>query len=1144
VRRLIEFSVKNRALVVLVTVVSAVFGAISLTHLQQDLMPKVASPAIAIVTEYDGATVAVVDKEVSRPVEKAVRSVDGITSSSTISASGVSLVSLKFAIGTDLPTIEQRIAKALSTVKSTLPLGTDPRVRAGSIDDLPIMQVAISAPDGTAPDSALRTSVTGTIEKIEGVRAATFLGGVDSQLSVTPRTADTDRYGVTSLDLAEAIQSRAELTSGGEVRANNQSIPIQIGRSIDSVEAVLDIPLAVRTGEPNIRIRDVADAAVVDAPRTTIARVDGERALVLSIEKLPGANTVEIAEQVDTEIASMVRDGTIVASTTFDQAPSISEAVESTTVEGLIGLVCAVVVVFAFLVSIRMTLIAAVSMPVSLLLASIAMQGAGYTLNIVTLGALTVAIGRLVDDSIVVIDSIERELEVSEDRAKSIVDAVGRVASAVIASTLTTIAVFAPLAFIGGATGALFRPFAVTASVALLASLFVSLTIVPVLSYWLLGRSPARKPAEMRPPTPADRLRLRLEGWYRPCVKWAIRHAPLTIAVSLIAMIGSAFLVPGMATSYLAGAGETSIHVTQKESPSVTIDSQEANVDAVETTLRDVDGVEAVRTTLGSSGNVLRDAALGGGAGLASYILTLDDDVPSAEVLADVRTELAKITDRGTFAAGVIEDVGFSSDLEVSITALDRETLRQAATTLSDSISGLKEVSEVSDTQSPERSYVDVLIDDEAAAAHGLTDREVTAVMQAATGDRQVSDAIVGDSEIPVVVSGTTAASSVEDVAAVQVPTPSGFVPFSSIGTVATATAPLVIQTESGLLSAKLIVSPAHDDLGGATAAVQKVLDDADVAAGVTFAINGAAEEQGDAFGQLFIALTVSILIVYTIMVATFRSLLQPLLLLVSVPFAVIGALVAQRLSGETFGVASLVGLLMLIGIVVTNAIVLVDRVNQLRAEGVQGRAAIVEGATGRVRAIVMTALATILALSPMALGITGHAGFISRPMAIVVIGGLVSSTVLTLIVLPSLLSLELPSRRAHGVAGSGVRSRRHGRSSWLFFATIISVPSPRERAEVIHELRATARKRIDRTDNVMPLTRKPHPKEPMIELGTPEYWIRADGLGGAPTRERHQMIGATEKDEAEAARTEGPASSDDRSRASHGQVPNRTSAR
>jgi HAE1 family hydrophobic/amphiphilic exporter-1 len=1012
------FSIRNRALIALVSIVSAVFGGIALTSLQQGLIPSVRSPALAIITDYEGTTAAVVDNDISRPIEKAVRSIEGITSSSTVSANGRSLVSLTFAVGTDLAAVEQRVEKSLSSVRVVLPNGVDPRVRTGSVDDLPIMQVAVSAPDGNAPDTALRTAITSAVEKVDGVRSATFLGGADHQLTVTPRPDDADAHGITSLDIANAIRARGGLESGGSVRADGEEVPIQIGRSVDSPETLLDTPISGRhDGGASLTLGDIADAQVQETPRSTIARVDGEEALVLSVEKAPTANTVDVSRGVTDRIDSLVEDGTVLATTTFDQAPSITNAVESTSIEGLVGLACAIIVVLVFLFSIRMTLITAVSIPLSLLLAAIAMYGAGYTLNIVTLGALTVAIGRLVDDSIVVVEAIERELSVSNDRIGAIKSAVSYVATAVVASTLTTVAVFAPLAFIGGATGALFRPFAVTASVALMASLAVSLTIVPVLSYWFIssakiGTQPRRSHAL------AERMRTRAERLYRPVVQWAMRHAPATIALALLATVGAGFLVPGMATSYIAGVGQTSIHVTQRQEPGVTLAAQGEGAAEVEASLRDVPGVAAVRSTLGTTGNVLRDASLGGGSGLASYIVTLEEDASSQEVLADTREALRDVTDAGAFGVSIIEDVGFTSDLEVTVTALNRSDLEKAVRDVSRELGEVSAVAEVTDTLSPERDYVDVTVDGAVAAKHGLHESDVVAVMKGATGDQHVTDAVIDDTQVPIVVQGTTAATNAEEVAAVEVPTSAGFVPFSSLGEVVIASAPLVIQTESGLLSAKLIVTPADDNLGGTTEVVGQELDRLSLAAGVEYSIGGVAEEQSDAFAQLFFAIIVSVLIVYTIMVATFRSLVQPLLLLISVPFAAVGALIAQRLSGEAFGVASLVGVIMLIGIVVTNAIVLVDRVNQRRASGVELRQAIVEGATARFRPIVMTALATVLALTPMALGITGHAGFISRPLAIIVIGGLASSTALTLIVLPALLAVATPrAKRAEGRA-------------------------------------------------------------------------------------------------------------------------------
>ena len=1021
-----------RALVALVSVVMAVFGAVALATLPRELLPSIQSPELAVVTTFEGGSTAVVDHDVSAVIEKAVRAVPGVASSTTTSGSGLSVVAVSFTTGTDPATALQQVQREVDSVREALPDGADPRVRTGSIDDLPVLQAAVTATDDSSPSSGARARVLSDIGQVDGVRSATFIGEVSREISIAPRSKDLDAHGLTGVDLSRAILSSGRAVSTGEVRADGLVTPIESGKYLSSVEEVEGIPVPTPTGE-TVSIGDVADVALQDAPRRTIARVDGSPALLLSVDKVPEANTVEVAEAIEEALDELESDDVVRSSTTFNQAPAIEQAVGSTSVEGMIGLVCAGLVVLLFLFSVRMTLIALISIPMSLLAAALVMQGLDYTLNLLTLGALTLAIGRLVDDSIVVVESVERRLRIEGDRAQAVVAGTMAVAKAVLASTLTTVAVFFPLLFVEGPTGAMFRPFALTASVALLASLLVSLTVVPVLAFWFLRVTPAGDAHASRKPPVAERMRLAIERAYRPIARFSVRRAPAVLAIGAVVVLGALLLVPGLPTSYLTGVGQSYVTVVQQERPELSIEVQEDHVQQVEDVLSDVPGLSMIRTSIGTSGNPLKDAALGGGAGLASYALTVKEGAEPEAVSADVQSALEDTQGLGTFSSSVAQEVGFASDIEVKVNALTDADLAQATTEISDAVSVLPGVHSVSDTSSPVIRSVEVDVDRTAARAKGLSETDVTAFLDATIDRREVIDATVDSTLTSVVVEPSRTIESNDDLDELTIPSPKGPVALSDIAEVRDRDAPLVLQRSNGLASGSVFVSLEGADVGGGATAIAEALDDLELPTGVGYDVAGVAKDQSRAFSQLLLALGASVLIVYVIMVAAFRSLLQPFVLLISVPFAVTGVIVAQRLSGDALGVSSLIGALMLVGIAVTNAIVLVDRFNQLRAEGVPPDEAAVEGATARMRPVIMTAAATVLALSPMAFGITGHGGLVAQPLAIVVIGGMVTSTVLTLVVLPALLSkaeqlrLAVPSAEAADGSRAHVARRRRG---------------------------------------------------------------------------------------------------------------------
>ncbi len=706
---------------------------------------------------------------------------------------------------------------------------------------------------------------------------------------------------------------------------------------------------------------------------------------------------------------------------TFTQAPAIEHAVGSTTTEGLIGLLCAAGVVFVFLLSVRMTLIALVSIPLSLLAAALTMHGLGYSLNLLTLGALTLAIGRLVDDSIVVVESVERSLRVVADRRKAAVEGTAKVAKAVLTSTLTTVAVFLPLLFVGGATGALFRPFAVTASIALLASLLVSLTIVPVLAFWFLRPSPVSAAPQRGLSSAAERLRVVLESRYRPIAQFSVRRARLVVAIGAVAVVATLLLIPGMPTSYFTGIGQSYVMVVQQERPDIATDAQAGHVDAVEDILAEVHGVTRVRATIGTSGNVLKDASLGGGSGVVSYSLTLSEGADPGAVSAAVQKKLDSQKGFGTFSTSIAQEVGFASDIEVKVAALDDDALKTSMTAIAKAIRKQGDVRSVTDTAAPSVESVDVVVNRAAARKERLTESDITAFLESSIARREVATAVVGSTVVPIVLEGGTKVSSIADIGALKINGWTGVIPLSSVAKVVQKSSSLVLQRANSLPSGSVFVTLKGDDVGGGSEGIAQTLEDLELPDGTTFEVAGVTKDQGAAFVQLLLAFGASILIVYVILVAAFRSLLQPLVLLISVPFAVTGVIVTQRLSGGPLGVSSLIGALMLVGIAVTNAIVLVDRVNQLRAEGMPLADATVEGAAVRLRPVLMTAAATVLALVPMAFGFTGQGGLVAQPLAIVVIGGMVSSTLLTLVVLPAALSLSGRTQRSE----ARVRSRR-----------------------------------------------------------------------------------------------------------------------
>ncbi|MDR7184393.1 HAE1 family hydrophobic/amphiphilic exporter-1 [Microbacterium trichothecenolyticum] len=1036
VSNLAVLSLKNRALIALITIVAAIFGGLALTNLKQELIPSIEFPALIVVSTYPGASPEVVSNDVSVPIETAIQGVPGLESTSATSTTNASIVQASFTYGTDLATAEQKMTQAINRIKSQLPTGVEPNVISASIDDFPVIQLAVTGYDDEATIQAqLEASVIPDLEDVAGVNAAQIVGGVGQRVTITPNQEELAAAGYTQQAIRDALDQNGVLFPGGEITEGDETLTVQTGSKISSVDEIAALPLVPSTADQFVAgpktIGDVSTVAEEADPVTTVSRVNGEPALTIAVTKLPAANTVDVSRGVlavlpDLEDSLDGAEFTVV----FDQAPYIQESIDTLAKEGLLGLLFAVLVIFVFLLSVRSTLVAAISIPTSILITFIGLQAFGYSLNILTLGAITIAIGRVVDDSIVVIENIKRHYVGDADKGDSIRRAVREVASAITASTIVTVAVFLPIAFVGDVTGELFRPFAMTVTIAMTASLFVALTIVPVLAYWFLKPGKPILDAEGVAVDPEDPAAppSRLQKSYLPILRWTLKHSWITLALAVLVLVGTIAAAPFMKTNFLGDSGQNTFTMTQDIGPAPSLEAESAAAEQVEEVLLDIDGIETVQVSIGSSGSALRDAFSGGGSGI-TYSITTDPGVDQVALREEVQKAVADLDDAGeiTVAAG---GGGFgSTDIAIDVTAPDSSTLQDATDAVISAVEGADGVGQVSSNLSASLPYIAVTVDRDKAAELGLSEVAVGALVSNTMQPQSIGTVEIDDTSLTVYLAASETPASLDDLRQLQVPSATGPIPLEQVATVEESEGPTSITTEGGQRTSTVTVTPSTDNLQTATASVTTALADADLPSSADATLGGVVTQQQDAFSQLGLALLAAILIVYIVMVATFKSLRQPLLLLVSVPFAATGAILLQIITGVPLGVASLIGVLMLIGIVVTNAIVLVDLVNQYREKGLTAHDATVAGGSRRLRPILMTALATIFALTPMALGITGQGGFISQPLAIVVIGGLVSSTVLTLLVLPTLYNLvegakerraERRRRRDEGDGGGG----------------------------------------------------------------------------------------------------------------------------
>ncbi|MHA7190930.1 efflux RND transporter permease subunit [Arthrobacter sp. MDT2-16] len=1069
--RLAHLSLGNRALIALITVFASVFGVITLGSLKQELIPSLEFPQITVLSAVPGASPTYLDQQVSEPLEAALSGVEGLESSSSTSRTGVSTVSLVFVYGTDLDRARAQVDRAISTVRPTLPEDVEPQALAGSISDLPIVFMAVSS-DQTLSElnGDLARLTVPRLQKIDGVRTADVSGGTTQHVAILPRAGALEGAGLTVGDLTSTLEDNGALFPVGTLEEDPRSLTIQAGSqigSLEDIEALPVLPSSSSSGDtggsgsaqpgaatgggtapggsapgtspdapagtsalaspapargPVATIGGIADVRLADDEATSVTRTNGVETLALSVTKVPDGDTVEISQQIVALVPELEAELGNAADITvvFDQAPFIESSIDDLTTEGILGLGFAVLIILVFLLSVRSTLVTAISIPLSLLITFIGLYAAGYSLNLLTLGALTIAIGRVVDDSIVVIENIKRHLGYGEEKREAILTAVREVAGAITASTLTTVAVFAPIGFVGGLAGELFRPFAVTTGIALLASLAVSLTIIPVLAYWFLPRTASsRRGARHAAPLPDDGARETpvperpslLQRGYLPILTGTQRHPVVTLVSGLIVLGATAAMVPFLPTNLLGGSGQNSFSLTQTLPPGSSLATTAEAAGRTEEILADNPEIRDVQLTVGNAEGGFA-AQFSGGASVATFTVITDEEADQEALQESVRKDLEGLSDAGSLSLSSQQGgFGTSSTIDVDITAPAGEDLESANAAVLDGMQGLEGAGEVSSNLSAASPQVQIDVDRAAAVAAGLSEGQIAALLGGSISPVPAGSVRFDADDFPVLIGEGTRITSLEQLRTLQVPTARGPVPLTDVASVEEVQVPLSVTSTNGERTARVSITPAGDDLGSLTTAVTERLEDIDLPAGATATVGGASTQQVESFDQLFLALWAAVAIVYVIMVATFKSLVQPLILLVSIPFAATGAIALLLITRIPLGLPSLIGMLMLVGIVVTNAIVLIDLINQYRlprngSPGLPVAEAIREGARQRLRPILMTALATIFALTPMALGLTGEGGFISQPLAVVVIGGLVSSTALTLVLVPVLYRL------------------------------------------------------------------------------------------------------------------------------------------
>ncbi|MCC9741997.1 efflux RND transporter permease subunit [Streptomyces sp. MNU89] len=1047
-----RISLVQRGLVALMAIVAVVFGAIAIPQLKQQLLPSIELPMVSVIAPYPGAAPDVVEKQVVVPLEDGVQAVDGITGVTSTAGEGSAVIMAQFDYGDGTDRIVADVQQAVNRARSQLPDGVDPQVVAGSTDDIPAVVLAATSgeEDQQALAGRLERSVLPVLSDIEGVGQVTLEGVRDRIVAVTPDERKLARAGLSTAALTQALQANGATMPAGSFDEDGRNRTVRVGGGYTSPKEIEDLRLTPAAGEPSgpaaagaagaagaeraakpVRLGDVAEVEERPDEATSLTRTNGEPSLGVVLTMGQDGSAVAISEAVAEKLPELERSlgsgaGLTVVS---DQGPAVSKSIESLTTEGLLGLVMAVIVILVFLVSLRSTLVTAVSIPLSVVVTLVVLWSGDLSLNMLTLGALTIAVGRVVDDSIVVLENIKRHLGYGEERQRAILGAVREVSGAITSSTLTTVAVFLPVGLVGGMVGALFGEFSLTVTVALLASLLVSLTIVPVLSYWFL-RAPGAAdgdttdPEKLRREAEEKEAGSPLQRAYVPVLRFATRRRVTSLLIAAAVLAGTFGITPLLKTNFFDPGATDTVSIKQELPPGTGLSASDEAAAKIERMLDGIEGVADHQVTVGSSGIM---AAFGGGrdANQATYQIRLKDSDGSAAVVDRIRDGLAGLgEDIGETTVSAGDGFG-NQNLSVVVKAADAEVLREAADRVRDAVAELDGVTDVQSDLSRSVPRISVSAKPE-AARYGFTESALGQAVTQAVRGTTAGTAVLGNAEREVVVKSARPVTTEAGLRELRLPTPAGPVRLAEVAEIESVPGPVSTTRIDGARAATVTAKPAGDNTGAVSAELRTTIDALDLPEGAEAEIGGVSQDQDEAFSALGLAMLAAIAIVFMLLVATFKSLVQPLILLVSVPFAATGALGLLVLTGTPMGVPALIGMLMLIGIVVTNAIVLIDLVNQYRAQGYGIVEAVIEGGRHRLRPILMTALATIFALLPMALAVTGDGGFISQPLAVVVIGGLVTSTLLTLLLVPTLYAM-VELRKERRAAKRAAKRERSG---------------------------------------------------------------------------------------------------------------------
>lgn len=1000
--------IKHHVMTILLYILVVVFGFYSFQNLPLALMPSMEVPAAVVYATYPGAGPEDIEQQVTKKLEGAVAGLSGLDTLQSTSSENMAMLVIRFTNDTDMDQAMTDLRDKVAQVKSQLPDdASDPTVMSIDIDSMPVVSVALRGNDLASLQSIAEDEIQPALERLDGVASVDISGGYEQEIAVHTDASRLKGYNLTISSIGQQLGADNIAIPGGDLDNGSQTLAVRTDGEYSSIDDIKNALISLPAGG-TVRLSQIADVSMQPKDQDAISKVDGEECIILSVNKQSGSNTAQIAELAKAEFDSLLKSNdSLQWNIVMDQSDYINMTVDNAIQNIWMGVLFAAIVLFLFLRDFGATMAVTIAMPCCILFTFLIMNVLGITLNMMSLGGITLGVGMIVDNSIVVLENIFTYRADGYDRLEACTKGTGEVIGAVIASTLTTVAVFLPIALSGGMAGMMFKEFCITIVALLLSSLIISITLVPLLCYFLLGST---KQQSIKPQgsgaTPITEKPL--SRAYRSSLNFLITHRWAGVALTVVICIVSVLSVSQAGMELIPEMDEGEVSVTVSMPNGSTMEDTAAIEDRIAAIAVDtIPELEQIYYSTGSSTLIMSSAS---GASVTISLVDLDQrDRSSADIAKQLRHDLQDIAGcELTVSTSSTMSMSTDSDISVELTGDDYDQLAETADDLANQISALPDAINVESSAGEQTPRVAVKINRENASRFGLNAATIGGLVRGELTGSTATTLRMNGEEYDVTVAGDEdVATSLDALRSMQIPTMTGgTVPLSMVADVYTELSPQSIVRKNQKETVTITGESESGDSNAIKAAVDDIVAKYELPDGVEVGEGDTAASQiAETTGTLMLALAVAIVLVYFILATQFNSFSLPIAIMLILPIGLLGSMIMLWPTGNHVSMVALLGVIILAGTVVNSSIVLIDYTLQRRQRGEDKNTAILNACPRRVRPVLMTAMTTILGLVPMVCS-SGEGSEMMKPMGVVMMTGMVISTIATLFITPVYYSL------------------------------------------------------------------------------------------------------------------------------------------